>query len=366
MDIIINSLYSKKEIFLRELISNGSDALDKTRFMSLTDPSVLGEGDTAKLEMKLIADKDAKTLTLIDRGCGMSKDDLINQLGTVAQSGTSSFIEAFSEGADVNLIGQFGVGFYSVYLVADSVAVHSKSNEDDKQWVWESTADSTFSVREKEADEDDLGRGTKIVLSLKEDCLEFLEEERLKGLIKRYSEFITFPIYLYTKSSRRRCPSRSGRRGGGGRGGRGGGGGGRLGGGGRRRGGGRGGRGEPRPRRSRRRSTTGSSSTTIWALWTRNPSDITDEEYKAFYKSLTKDFGEPLTWIHFKAEGEVEFKSILYIPKSGAVRPLQRLLQEAVQPEALRAAVMITDEFDDLVPRYLNFLRVLWIPTTCR
>merc|ERR1719379_1816207 len=196
MDIIINSLYSKKEIFLRELISNGSDALDKTRFMSLTDPSVLGEGDTSKLEMKLIADKEAKTLTLIDRGCGMSKDDLINQLGTVAQSGTSSFIEAFSEGADVNLIGQFGVGFYSVYLVADSVAVHSKSNEDDKQWVWESTADSTFSVREDSGEA--LGRGTKIVLSLKEDCLEFLEEERLKGLIKRYSEFINFPIYLYT------------------------------------------------------------------------------------------------------------------------------------------------------------------------
>merc|ERR1719337_303628 len=198
MDIIINSLYSKKEIFLRELISNGSDALDKIRFLSLTDDSVLGDGDTAKLEMKLIADKEAKTLTLIDRGCGMSKEDLINQLGTVAQSGTSSFIEAFSEGADVNLIGQFGVGFYSVYLVADNVAVHSKSNEDDKQWVWESTADSTFSIREKTDDEEDLGRGTKIVLSLEEDCLEFLEEERLKGLIKRYSEFINFPIYLYT------------------------------------------------------------------------------------------------------------------------------------------------------------------------
>ena len=124
---------------------------------------VLGRSlsQTAKLEMKLIADKDKKTLTLIDRGCGMSKDDLINQLGTVAQSGTSSFIEAFSEGADVNLIGQFGVGFYSVYLVADSVAVHSKSNEDDKQWVWESTADSTFSISEDSGE--DLGRGTKIV-----------------------------------------------------------------------------------------------------------------------------------------------------------------------------------------------------------
>merc|ERR1711912_93669 len=151
-----------------------------TRFMSLTDPTVLGEGDTAKLEMKLIADKDKKTLTLIDRGCGMSKEDLINQLGTVAQSGTSSFIEAFSEGADVNLIGQFGVGFYSVYLVADVVTVTSKSPEDDKQWIWESSADSTFSLYEDEGPS--LGRGTQITLHLKEDCLEFLEEDRLKGL----------------------------------------------------------------------------------------------------------------------------------------------------------------------------------------
>jgi len=159
--------------------------------------------------MKLIADKEKKTLTLIDRGCGMSKEDLINQLGTVAQSGTSSFIEAFSEGADVNLIGQFGVGFYSVYLVADSVAVHSKSNDDDKQWVWESSADSTFSVYEDPGV--DLGRGTKIVLSLKEDCLEFLEEERLKGLIKRYSEFINFPIYLFTsKEEEEEVPYRGG------------------------------------------------------------------------------------------------------------------------------------------------------------
>ena len=166
MDIIINSLYSKKEIFLRELISNGSDALDKVRFMSLTDPSALGEGDMAKLEMKLIADKTAKTLTLIDRGCGMSKEDLINQLGTVAQSGTSSFIEAFSEGADVNLIGQFGVGFYSVYLVADRVRVRSKHNDDD-QHVWESAADSSFTVWQDPLG-DTLGRGTSIKLFLKD------------------------------------------------------------------------------------------------------------------------------------------------------------------------------------------------------
>jgi heat shock protein beta len=358
MDIIINSLYSKKEIFLRERISNGSDALDKTRFMSLTDPSVLGEGDTAKLEMKLIANKEEKTLTLVDRGCGMSKDDLINQLGTVAQSGTSSFIEAFSEGADVNLIGQFGVGFYSVYLVADSVAVHSKSNEDDKQWVWESTADSTFSVRESGAHEEDLGRGTKIVLSLKEDCLEFLEEERLKGLIKRYSEFINFPIYLYTsKEEEEEVPIEEGDASDEDE------------------------SGEedenddegdeevsdadddededaaPKTKKIKKTVNDWELINDAKALWTRNPSDITDEEYKSFYQSLTKDFGEPLTHTHFSAEGEVEFKSILYIPKEAPYDLYQDYYKKQSNLKLYVRRVMITDEFDELLPRYLGFIK---------
>jgi heat shock protein beta len=353
-DIIINSLYSKKEIFLRELISNGSDALDKTRFMSLTDPSVLGEGDTAKLEMKLIADKDKKTLTLIDRGCGMSKDDLINQLGTVAQSGTSSFIEAFSEGADVNLIGQFGVGFYSVYLVADTVTVHSKANEDEKQWVWESSADSTFSISEDTGE--DLGRGSKIVLSLKEDCLEFLEEERLKGLIKRYSEFINFPIYLYTsKEEEEEVPIEEGddddeeeeeEEG----------------------------EGEeeeeevtdaeedeedeaPKTKKVKKTVNDWELINDAKALWTRNPSDITDEEYKSFYQSLTKDFGEPLTHTHFSAEGEVEFKSILYIPKEAPYDLYNDYYKKQSNLKLYVRRVMITDEFDELLPKYLGFIK---------
>merc|ERR1719217_36322 len=359
MDIIINSLYSKKEIFLRELISNGSDALDKTRFMSLTDPSVLGEGDTAKLEMKLIADKEKKTLTLVDRGCGMSKDDLINQLGTVAQSGTSSFIEAFSEGADVNLIGQFGVGFYSVYLVADNVAVHSKSNEDDKQWIWESTADSTFSVREAGADEEQLGRGTKIVLSLKEDCLEFLEEERLKGLIKRYSEFINFPIYLYTsKEEEEEVPIEEGDASDDDE------------------------EGEessdeedaedeevsdadeeededaaPKTKKIKKTVNDWELINDAKALWTRNPADITDDEYKSFYQSLSKDFGEPLTHTHFSAEGEVEFKSILYIPKEAPYDLYQDYYKKQSNLKLYVRRVMITDEFDELLPRYLGFIK---------
>jgi heat shock protein beta len=355
MDIIINSLYSKKEIFLRELISNGSDALDKTRFMSLTDSSVLGEGDTAKLEMKLVADKDKKTLTLIDRGCGMSKEDLINQLGTVAQSGTSSFIEAFSEGADVNLIGQFGVGFYSVYLVADSVAVHSKSNDDEKQWVWESSADSTFSVYEDPGEA--LGRGTKIVLTLKEDCLEFLEEERLKGLIKRYSEFINFPIYLYTtKEEEEEVPIEEGDD-------------------------------EasedeeeeeeegddeeiedaeeedeeedatPKTKKIKKTVNDWELINDAKALWTRNPADITAEEYKSFYQSLTKDFGEPLTHTHFSAEGEVEFKSILYIPKEAPSDLYNDYYKKQSNLKLYVRRVMITDEFDELLPRYLGFIK---------
>jgi len=289
----------------------------------------------------------------------MSKDDLINQLGTVAQSGTSSFIEAFSEGADVNLIGQFGVGFYSVYLVADSVAVHSKSNEDDKQWVWESTADSTFTISEDDGEQ--LGRGTKIVLSLKEDCLEFLEEERLKGLIKRYSEFINFPIYLYTtKEEEDEVPIEEGDSDG---------------------------LDEesdddddgdeemdeevsdandededeaddaPKTKKIKKTVNDWELINDAKALWTRNPADITDEEYKSFYQSLTKDFGEPLTHTHFSAEGEVEFKSILYIPKEAPTDLYNDYYKKQANLKLYVRRVMITDEFDELLPRYLGFIK---------
>ncbi|KAK9861608.1 hypothetical protein WJX84_010167, partial [Apatococcus fuscideae] len=195
MDILINSLYSNKDIFLRELISNAADALDKLRFLSLSDRSLLGEGEQAKLEVKISLDSDKKVLKIRDRGIGMTKQELVSNLGTIAKSGTSAFLESMQKGGDINLIGQFGVGFYSVFLVADYVEVITKNN-DDKQYIWESDAGGNFAISE-DPNGEQLGRGTQINIHLKEETQEYAEEAKLKELVTRYSEFIDFPIYLY-------------------------------------------------------------------------------------------------------------------------------------------------------------------------
>merc|ERR1712156_1017951 len=196
MDIIINSLYTDKQVFLRELISNSADALEKARFHSVQDESFLGENKD--LEIKLEHDADAKTISIVDTGIGMSKADLINNLGTVAKSGTTNFLEAMSEGADANLIGQFGVGFYSAFLVADKVSVTSKCNDDPVQHVWESSADASFTVSDDPRG-NTLGRGTRVTLHLKEDAHDYLSEDKLKESAKKYSQFIQFPIYVKVK-----------------------------------------------------------------------------------------------------------------------------------------------------------------------
>uniref|UniRef100_A0A0E0AEE1 Endoplasmin homolog n=1 Tax=Oryza glumipatula TaxID=40148 RepID=A0A0E0AEE1_9ORYZ len=355
MDIIINSLYSNKDIFLRELISNASDALDKIRFLALTDKEVLGEGDTAKLEIQIKLDKEKKILSIRDRGIGMTKEDLIKNLGTIAKSGTSAFVEKMQTGGDLNLIGQFGVGFYSVYLVADYVEVISKHN-DDKQHVWESKADGSFAISEDTWNEP-LGRGTEIRLHLRDEAKEYVEEDKLKDLVKKYSEFINFPIYLWaTKEVDVEVPadedesSESSEE------------------------------EESSPESTEEEETeeseekkpktkTVKETTTEWellndvkAIWLRSPKEVTEEEYTKFYHSLAKDFGDdkPLSWSHFTAEGDVEFKALLFVPPKAPHDLYESYYNSNKSNLKLYVRrVFISDEFDELLPKYLSFLKGL-------
>ncbi|GMP44706.1 hypothetical protein CsSME_00013516 [Camellia sinensis var. sinensis] len=358
MDIIINSLYSNKDIFLRELISNASDALDKIRFLSLTDKEILGEGDNAKLDIEIKLNKEKKIISIRDRGIGMTKEDLIKNLGTIAKSGTSAFVEKMQTSGDLNLIGQFGVGFYSVYLVADYVEVISKHNED-KQYVWESKADGAFAISEDTWNEP-LGRGTEIRLHLREEAGEYLEESKLKELVKRYSEFINFPIYLWAtkevdvevpadedesndeeetsensseeeKEDEEKEEDEEGDK-------------------------------KPKTKKVKETTSEWELLNDVKAIWLRNPKEVTDEEYTKFYHSLAKDLSDekPLAWSHFTAEGDVEFKAVLFVPPK-APHDLYESYYNANKSnlKLYVRRVFISDEFDELLPKYLNFLKGL-------
>jgi heat shock protein 90kDa beta len=345
MDIIVNSLYKNREVFFRELLSNGMDALEKARYMSVSNPKFLDSGKD--LHVLVEVDEENKVMRITDSGIGMTKADLINNLGTVAKSGTTNFVEKVADSgtADSTLIGQFGVGFYSAFLVADKVQVASKNNEDDKQYVWESTGGSSFTIGE-DVDGEAISRGTRITLFFKEDAKEFLSVTKVKELINKFSQFMPFPIKVKVskqvteevpieeeeKSENESDDSEV----------------------------------EVSEEDEEEKPTTKKITKTVedWEtinsakpIWMRPRSEISEDDYNEFYKTISKDYREPLAYTHFNAEGQTEFRSILFIPKKASHDIMDNYWKKLHGIKLYVRRVMIDEKWDELVPAYLGFVR---------
>ena len=310
LQLMIHSLYSNKEIFLRELISNASDAADKLRFKALSNPA-LYEGD-GELRVRVSFDADKGTLTISDNGIGMTREQVIDHLGTIAKSGTKEFLTALGQdqAKDSQLIGQFGVGFYSAFIVADKVTVKTRAAGEatDKGVLWESAGEGEYSV----ADIEKKSRGTDVILHLREDEKEFLNEWRLREIIGKYSDHIGLPVEMLTKEY----------------------------------------------------DDEGKETGEKWekinksdALWTRSKNDISDEEYKEFYKHLSHDFADPLLWAHNKVEGNQEYTSLLYVPSKAPWDLFNRENKHGLKLYVQR--VFIMDDAEQFMPNYLRFMRGL-------
>ena len=296
LDIVVNSLYSEKQIFLRELISNASDACDKLKYMALTHPDIARESGEMKIWITPNAEKN--TLTVADNGIGMNRDDLINHLGTIAKSGTADFVKNASDnGSAVDLIGQFGVGFYSAFMGADKVEILTRRAGEDKAWVWVSNGVDGFEIREAEKKTN----GTEIKLFLKQDERNYTDSIYLRQIIRTYSDHINYPIVL--------CLGKAGE------------------------------------------ETVNSAS----ALWTRNKAEITPEQYKEFYHHVSKNFDEPWMTLHFKAEGSIEYTGLLYIPGTAPYDLFQPDRKQGLKLYVNR--VFISEKVEELLPSYLRFVR---------
>lgn len=296
LNLMVHSIYTNKEIFLRELISNASDAVDKLRFKALTDTELLKDGNDFKITIS--ADKDNKTLIICDNGIGMTFDEVNENIGTIAKSGSKAFIEKFKEAkenSDIDIIGQFGVGFYSAFMVADNITILTKSPASDLTVKWSSNGDGSYNIEEIE-NSDDLKRGTKIILHLKDDETEFLEDYKISSLVKKHSNSIKYPIFLKDERLNDEKP-----------------------------------------------------------IWKMDKKDITDEQYNEFYKHTFYDFEDPLLHFHFKVQGSLEYTALIYVPKRTPMDFYTRDYKRGLQLYCKN--VFIMDKAENLIPEYFSFIK---------